>query len=299
MCAPWIILVSVLWRNRQIIACLAFRPKPRNWCIDLEAQITKPQPPVLGPKSGNPSEWFWCQTTRIVATGFETKLGEPSTLVLRLNQETYPWFWGSTKKLTLLISTCMVHTAHDVIRPPDRLSTEYPTCATIPGPLHQVSYSCHDPCCYPPCRTCHLHIMRQANAILHTNKSNIAEPRKCPRFKFKPRRVNDSSHIKPRYWPLRFSISPLMSSLTTKKHKVWSLNPRPHKARLEDQNTTKNSRRSSRRRKSHKINKRNKNSKPSQNGKEEPIKAQKHKKLTKLPLNQLPLSLSIQDLPLR
>jgi hypothetical protein len=31
------------------------------------------------------------------------------------------------------------------------------------------------------------------------------EPRKCPEFKFKPRHVNDSSHIKPRHWPLSFS----------------------------------------------------------------------------------------------
>jgi hypothetical protein len=37
------------------------------------------------------------------------------------------------------------------------------------GPLHQASYSCHDPCRYPPCRTCHLHTTRQANTILHTN----------------------------------------------------------------------------------------------------------------------------------
>jgi hypothetical protein len=47
-------------------------------------------------------------------SGFDAK---PSTLVLRLNQET----------------------RHD------RPATEYPTCATILGPLHQVSYSCHDP----------------------------------------------------------------------------------------------------------------------------------------------------------
>jgi hypothetical protein len=50
----------------------------------------------------------------------------------------------------------MVQTAHDTTRPLDRPATEYPTCATIPSPLHQVSYSYHDPHHFTPCRTCHL-----------------------------------------------------------------------------------------------------------------------------------------------
>jgi hypothetical protein len=37
-----------------------------------------------------------------------------------------------------------VQTAHSVTRPLDRPATEYSTCATIPGPLHLVSYFCHD-----------------------------------------------------------------------------------------------------------------------------------------------------------
>jgi hypothetical protein len=41
-------------------------------------------------------------------------------------------------KLALLVSMCMVQTAHGVTRPPNRSATEYPTCATILGPLHQV-----------------------------------------------------------------------------------------------------------------------------------------------------------------
>jgi hypothetical protein len=39
---------------------------------------------------------------------------------------------------------CTVQTAHDVPRSLDHPSTEYPTYVTIPDPLHQVSYSCHD-----------------------------------------------------------------------------------------------------------------------------------------------------------
>jgi hypothetical protein len=41
--------------------------------------------------------------------------------------------------------------------------------------------------------------------------------------------------IKPRYWPLGFWISSLMSPLITQKHNVWILNPRPNEAQLEDQ----------------------------------------------------------------
>jgi hypothetical protein len=42
-------------------------------------------------------------------------------------------------------------------------------CLTILDPLHQVSYSYLDPHCCPPYRTCHVHITRQANMILHIN----------------------------------------------------------------------------------------------------------------------------------
>jgi hypothetical protein len=59
-----------------------------------------------------------------------------------------------------------VQTAHGATRPLDRSATEYPTCATILGPLHQVSYSCHGPHHCMPCHTCHLHTMSQANVIL-------------------------------------------------------------------------------------------------------------------------------------
>jgi hypothetical protein len=70
------ILPSVLWRNRQTIAHLVLRPKPRNRHGDVVGQITKPQLLVLRPKPGNLSEWFWGKTTRTIATGFEAKVGE-------------------------------------------------------------------------------------------------------------------------------------------------------------------------------------------------------------------------------
>jgi hypothetical protein len=59
------ILPSILWHNRRTVAHLVLRPKQRNCCGDFVDQITKSQLPVLMPKPRN-----------------------PSTLVLRLKQET-------------------------------------------------------------------------------------------------------------------------------------------------------------------------------------------------------------------
>jgi alkanesulfonate monooxygenase SsuD/methylene tetrahydromethanopterin reductase-like flavin-dependent oxidoreductase (luciferase family) len=55
---------------------LVLRPKPRNRRGDFEAQITKPELPVLRPKPRNPPPpWFWGSTKKST-TGFEAKLGE-------------------------------------------------------------------------------------------------------------------------------------------------------------------------------------------------------------------------------
>jgi hypothetical protein len=67
---------SVLWHNRQTESRLVLRPKQRNRRGDFEAQITKPELPVLRPKSGNPPPpWFWCSTNKPTAS-FEAKPGE-------------------------------------------------------------------------------------------------------------------------------------------------------------------------------------------------------------------------------
>jgi hypothetical protein len=64
-------------------------------------------------------------------SGFEAKLvtNSPSGFEAKPLTNNRPWFWGT------------VHIAHSVIWPLDLPATEYPTCATIPGPLHQVFYS--------------------------------------------------------------------------------------------------------------------------------------------------------------
>jgi hypothetical protein len=122
--------------NRETSSHLVLRPKPKNYRGDILGQITKPQPPVLRPKPRN-----------------------PPTLVLMLNQET-------------CASHLLVHgTDHTRYHPTFQSSSHQvlDLCLTIPGPLHQVFYSCLDPHRYTPCRTCYLHAMRQANVILHTN----------------------------------------------------------------------------------------------------------------------------------
>jgi hypothetical protein len=116
---------------------LGFEVQTKNNHSDFETQITKPQLPVLMTKQGN-----------------------LSTLVLRPNQETH--------------TPCLLmHGAdHTQCQSTSRLSGHrvYDLCLTIPVPLHQVPYYCHDPRRYPPCRTCHLHTTKQENMILHTNQ---------------------------------------------------------------------------------------------------------------------------------
>jgi hypothetical protein len=65
-----------LWRNQQTKDHLVLRLKPRNRRGNFEAQITKPELPVLRPKSRNPPPpWFWGLTKK-PTVGFEAKSGE-------------------------------------------------------------------------------------------------------------------------------------------------------------------------------------------------------------------------------
>jgi hypothetical protein len=125
-------------------------------------------------------------TLKLCVIGFKAQTGKPSPLVLRPNQEnSRHWFWGSTKKPALLLSTCIVQTAHSATQPLNRPAIEYPTYATILDHLHQVSYSCHDSHHCMPCRTYHVHTMRQANTILQMKQRIKVKLPKCPGFEFK------------------------------------------------------------------------------------------------------------------
>jgi hypothetical protein len=119
--------LSVLWGNRQTIAHLVLRPKLRNHRGDFVGQVTKSHLSVLRSKPGN-----------------------PSTFVLRPNQETHEpslLLYGADRTQRRPTSQSSGHQVPDL-------------CLIILDPLHQVSYSCHDPRRCSPCRTYHLHTMR-------------------------------------------------------------------------------------------------------------------------------------------
>jgi hypothetical protein len=167
-------------KPREIVN-LSFKAKPRNLHHRFWDQTEK-----------NHHHRFWGQTGRNRPSGFEDKplTNRPSHFEAKPLKNRQPWFWGSTKKLTLLVSSCMVQTAHNVTWTLDRSTTEYPTCVIIPSPLHQVSYSCHDPRHCLSCRTCNLHTTRQANMTLHMIQRIKVKQLKCLGFKFKPQHVN-------------------------------------------------------------------------------------------------------------
>jgi hypothetical protein len=152
--------------------------KPLQWfwgsnhwtiAVGFEAQTRKPSTTGFEAKPGETDAiGFEDKPEKNHPSGFEAKplTNRPSDFEAKPLTNRRPWFWGSTKTPALLVSMCTVQTTPDVTQPPDRPTIEYLTCATIPGPLHQVSYSCHDPCCCPSCCTYHLHTTRQANTIL-------------------------------------------------------------------------------------------------------------------------------------
>jgi hypothetical protein len=66
----------ILCRNQQTEAHLILRPKPRNHRGDFNAQLTKPQLPVLRPKPKNPPPPWFYGSTKKPTTGFDVKPGE-------------------------------------------------------------------------------------------------------------------------------------------------------------------------------------------------------------------------------
>jgi hypothetical protein len=209
---------------------------------------------ILSYKSSNRSCRFWGWNRETRAIGFKVKAGETITIGFYAKPLTNrpsgfqtipltnhhngfetkplinypPWFWCSTKKYVLLVHGAD-HTRYHLTSwsSSHRVSD---LCLTIPNPLHQIFYSCLDPHRYSPYRTYHQHTMRQANTILHTKQRIQEKLTKYPGFEFKPRYVNGSSHIKPRYWSHGFSISLLMRALKTKgtKFEVRIQDPMKH-----------------------------------------------------------------------
>jgi hypothetical protein len=164
--------------------------------IDFVAQSTNRSPLGFEAQTKKTSRWFWgpnhqtvptsfeVQTEKPEATGydakpretvttsFEAKPGETVPVVFRPNHsQTVDLGFGAQPRNPPSSSPCAWYRSHTAS--PD-LPIARPSitrlCLTIPGPLHQVFYSCHNPHRCPPCHTCHLYTMRQANAILYMDK---------------------------------------------------------------------------------------------------------------------------------
>jgi hypothetical protein len=157
---------------------------------------------ILRPKSPNRSCQFW----------------DP-------NRETHrPWFWGSTKKPTLLVSLCMMHTAYIVTRSLDHPATEYPTCAWPSSVLYTRSHT----------STMILITIRHVAPVTYTlrdkqtwfstwiigkNNRNIPESNASHN--------KSMTHHNQTKVPITWFLNlPLHEYIDNKKHKVWILNPR-------------------------------------------------------------------------
>jgi hypothetical protein len=141
---------------------VGFLAQPTNHSLlGFEAQTKKPSWWFWGPNHQTVAVSFESQTGKPSTTGFQAKAGEtiaigfdvklknrpsgfevkpltnrPSGFEAKPLSNCRPWFWGWTKKPAQPVSLCMVQTTHGDTRPLDHPTTEYPTCATIPGPLH-------------------------------------------------------------------------------------------------------------------------------------------------------------------
>jgi hypothetical protein len=342
---------SVLRRNRQTKASLVFWPKPKNCRGDFEAQITKWKLPVLRPKPGNPPPpLFWGSTKKptadfeakpgetvttsfeaklekTVAAGFETKPLETVTtgfeakpvktvwVVLRPNHsQTVDLGFEAQPRNPLSLSPCARCRPHTA--PPDISTTRPPSIRPVwPSPVLYTR---------SPTLATVLVAARHAAPTTCTpqdKQTRFSNETKINKDKTKLSRIwiqTSSSKwlitIKPRNWPLGFSISSLMSPLTTKAQSLkfeskipWSTTRRPKKPRKAKGGHLEEG-------KPQKPTKCKKSGKANQNSKEELRKTQKSKKRSKStqklkrvtkyqnqhsPWNQLPLTLSMQALPLR
>jgi hypothetical protein len=123
------------------------------------------------------------------------------------------------------------------------------------------------------------------------NETKIKEKQNCPGFEFKPHQVNDSSQSN-QVTDHLVSQSPHWWVHWQQKYKVWSLNPRLHEAQLEDPKAKKiHEKRQSQAKCQRRANK-------SSNSRQV-LKIRTKAQNQYSPWNQLPLTLSMQALPLR
>jgi hypothetical protein len=265
--------------------------------IGFEAQTDeKPSPPVLRPNWQKPSEWFWGQTTHKLSPSVlrpKPMRNRPSCFETKPLINCRPWFWGSTKKLTLLVSTCQVQTTHGATRPLDHPATEYLTYATIPDPLHQspnpamiliAARHAAPATCTP---------WDKQTRFSKWNKDKRKTKWNCPRFEFKPRQVNSSqSNQETDHLVSQSSLDESIDNKST-KFEVWiqdlMKHEKPRKAQEDHLGEGKQQ----------KPTKGTKSGKAKQNDKEELRKAQKKQEKLNLNTKAQKTTLPLKSAPLR
>jgi hypothetical protein len=150
------------------------------------------------------------KTIRIIATGFEAKLGETIDLGFEAKQK--------NSRSSSHCARCRPHTVSpdlSIIRPPStRPVLDHPQSSALSLLLLLQSLLLLS---MPHLSPTHHETITRISP--HKTDSRV-EPPKFSEFKFKPRQVNYSSQIKSRYRPLDFSVlkcimvkSPLSSAL--------------------------------------------------------------------------------------
>jgi hypothetical protein len=164
--------------------------------LDFEAQ-TKKQ-----------SRWFYEPNHQTAAANFGAQTEKPMSSILRLKSgENFDLsFKAKPRKFVLLIYLCTVQTAYSItdlliVWPPSTRGVLYHSRSSAPSlillsrsllllVMPHLSYTYHK---------------TSKHVSLHKTYSRVELP-KFLGFKFKPRQVNYSSQIKPKYWLLGFSI---------------------------------------------------------------------------------------------
>jgi hypothetical protein len=188
----------------------------QNWktLVQLASRRSKPPDLDAGPTpslsshrlcgtTDKPSPtWFWGLNQETITVILRSKSPNCSCRFWGPNRETRSHqFWGQTKKPC---AWCRPHTVSpdlSIVRPPStRLVLDHPRLSA-PGLLLLPRFSSLP-------AMLHLSPTHQETSK-HNSPHKIdsrVEPPKSSGFKFKSRQVNYSSQIKPRYWPLGFSL---------------------------------------------------------------------------------------------
>jgi hypothetical protein len=284
-----------LWHNWQTEAHRVLRPKPRNRRGDFDAQITKPELPVLRLEPGNPPPpWFWGSTKKPTA-GFEAKLGETVATSFEAKLEKTVVAGFEAEPLETVATGFDAKSAKTVAagfeaKPLETVVTGFEarsakTVWVVLRPIHSQTIDLgfeaqpRNLRTLSPCAWCRPHTvppdlsiprppstwpMRPSPVLCSRSPipamilvaAHRATPKTCtpwdkqtrffkwnkdkrktkwnyPGFEFKPCQVHGSSQTNQGTDHL-VSQSPPWWVHWQQKHKVWSSNPRPHEAQLED-----------------------------------------------------------------